>query len=285
MKIAVLADIHANHIALQACVEYALQNEIMTFIFLGDYVGDLAYPQETMKLLYELKEQYQCYFIKGNKEDYWLNYCTNGEKGWKDVDSTTGCLFYTYQQLSKRDLAFFEEMSHTQEVEIPGMPTFTICHGSPRRTSEKLLSYDERCFDIIERDKNELILCGHSHERDSFVHAGKRVINPGSVGVPFHSDGKAQFMVLHGDEGKWVEEFVDVEYDIEQVIFELSESGLAERAPGWCKVTEHILRKGDIAHSKVLGRAMALCEQDMGSCTWPNIPEKYWEQAVAEMLS
>lgn len=89
MKIAVLSDIHGNYIALQKCVDYVLDKGIInTFIFLGDYVGELAYPQKTMGIIYSLKEKYNCFFIKGNKEDYWLNYQTNGEKGWNECDST-----------------------------------------------------------------------------------------------------------------------------------------------------------------------------------------------------
>ena len=72
--------------------------------------------------------------------------------------------------------------------------------------------------------------------------------------------------------------------NVEQTIAELYESGLAKRAPGWCKVSEHVLRNGDIAHSKVLCHAMDLCRQEMGACTWPEIPEKYWTQAVKELL-
>jgi len=126
MKIAVLADIHANYAALQTCVNYALERGITTFIFLGDYVGDLAYPQKTMQLLYKLKVAYQCYFVKGNKEDYWLNYRANGEQGWKEKDSTTGCLFYTYQQLQEKDFDFFEKLPHVQTITFADMPDVTI---------------------------------------------------------------------------------------------------------------------------------------------------------------
>lgn len=61
MKIAVLSDIHGNYVALQACIDYALDREIDTFVFLGDYVGELAYPQKTMDILFSLREKY--YYI------------------------------------------------------------------------------------------------------------------------------------------------------------------------------------------------------------------------------
>ena len=52
MNIAVLSDIHGNYVALQKCIYYVTKIGIDTFIFLGDYVGELAYPQKIMDLLY-----------------------------------------------------------------------------------------------------------------------------------------------------------------------------------------------------------------------------------------
>ena len=74
MNIAVLSDIHGNYVALQAVIDYAINQGADTFVFLGDYVGELAYPQKTMEMLYSLREKYKCFFIRGNKEDYWLKY-------------------------------------------------------------------------------------------------------------------------------------------------------------------------------------------------------------------
>ena len=104
MNIAVLSDIHGNHVALEKCVQSALDNGVERFLFLGDYLGELAFPQKTMEIIYSLKEKYQCWFIKGNKEDYWLGY----DNTWKEYDSTTGALYYTYHQLTEQDLFFFQ---------------------------------------------------------------------------------------------------------------------------------------------------------------------------------
>ena len=68
MKIAVLSDIHGNYIALKECIKNALNRKVDTFVFLGDYVGELAFPQKTMNILYSVKETYKCFFIKGNKD-------------------------------------------------------------------------------------------------------------------------------------------------------------------------------------------------------------------------
>ena len=74
MDIAVMSDIHSNHVAFERCLSYALVRKIGVFFFLGDYVGDMAYPQKTMDLLYEMEKQYQCFFVRGNREDYLLDY-------------------------------------------------------------------------------------------------------------------------------------------------------------------------------------------------------------------
>lgn len=79
MDIAVLSDIHGNYIALEKCIEYAKIRDIRTFIFLGDYVGELAYPEKTMKIIYDMSAKYECHFIRGNKENYWIDYLDKGE--------------------------------------------------------------------------------------------------------------------------------------------------------------------------------------------------------------
>ena len=284
MKITVLSDVHGNYVALKKCIEYSISEGVHIFIFLGDYVGELGYPQKTMNIINVLKENYKCYFIKGNKEDYWINYQKNNEEGWKEYDSTTGSLFYTYKNLTQKDLDFFTELSYTENICIKGYPSITICHGSPNRVSEKLLPDSENTFSIMEQNENSIILCGHTHIQNVIEHNGKIVINPGAVGVSLHGAGKSQFAILMGENGAWKYEFVDLDYDIDKVIEGLDSSGLTENAPSWCEVTKHLLKTGELSHGSVLARSIALCEQDRGTCEWPDIPEKYWKIAVAEMI-
>ena len=281
LNIAVLSDIHGNYVALQKCLDYATNIGIDTFIFLGDYLGELAYPQKTMDILYSVKEKYKCFFIKGNKEDYWINY-EKEPKGWKEYDSTTGSLYYTYQNLNEKDLQFFKSLSFKEELEFDSLLPITICHGSPRKVNEKLLPDNENTFLIMENNYSDYILCGHTHIQSKIEHNGKMVLNSGSVGVSMHSNGKAQFMILKGMQDMWNYEFVSLEYNIEKVIADLHSSGLSKKAPYWCKVSENLLRTGEISHGTVLAKAMALCKDKFGECKWPNVPEECWEQAVKE---
>ena len=283
LNIAVLSDIHGNYAALQKCLDYAANIGIDTFIFLGDYLGELAYPQKTMDILYSVKEKYKCFFIKGNKEEYWINY-EREPKGWNEYDSTTGCLYYTYQNLSEKDLQFFKSLSFKEELKFDSLLPITICHGSPRKVNEKLLPDNENTFQIMENNPSDYILCGHTHIQSKIEHNGKMVLNAGSVGVSMHSNGKAQFMILKGMQDMWDYEFVSLEYNTENVIADLHSSGLSKKAPYWCKVSENLLRTGEISHGTVLTRAMTLCKDKFGECNWPNVPEECWAQAVKEMI-
>lgn len=283
-KLAVLSDIHGNYVALERCLEYIASQNIRTLIFLGDYIGELAYPHKTMEILYDLIEQYECYFIKGNKEEYWLNYQINGESGWKDQDSTTGSLLYAYNCLTDRDLQFFRQLQTVQELTIDHMPAITICHGSPYHVNQKLLPNDRDTIEIMNRVKTSMIICGHTHNQRKIIHGSKCVLNPGAVGIPLYSEGKTQFMILHSMEGRWLEEFISLDYDVERVIKDMQVEQLNIHAPYWSLITEHILHKGTVTHGEILSRAMQLCKEETGECKWPNIPEKYWGRAYKEII-
>ena len=190
MDIAVFADVHGNYIALERCLEYAFSRNISTFFFLGDYIGELAYPERTMQILYDLDNRYKCYFIKGNKEDYWLKYRAGGEKGWKDKNSTSGSLLYAYKSLTSEDFDFFAKLQPVREITVGEMTAITICHGSPNKINEKMLPDDDRTIEVMNCVKTSIILCGHSHVQRKIVHNEKCVLNPGAVGLPLFREGK-----------------------------------------------------------------------------------------------
>lgn len=285
MEIAVLADIHSNYIALEKCMDYALRRGIRSFIFLGDYIGEMAYPARTMALLRRYMGQYDCTFIRGNKENYWIQYQESGKLNFEEYSSTTGALWYAYRNLTDRDIDFFKSIPIAAKLQFGDLPTLIACHGSPFSAKENMDIGTERTLDILEQSEVSLILCGHTHRQGKTECNGKKVLNPGSVGLSLGACSRSQFMILHGENGQWREEFVSLDYDKETVVSQLEESGLSLHAPGWCRITAHALRNTtlkDIGHAQVLWRVMELCRQDTGECNWPDIPEKYWDAALAE---
>lgn len=92
-------------------------------------------------------------------------------------------------------------------------------------------------------------------------------------------------MILHQNMTEWTYEIVSIDYDKEKITKETQESGLEKAAPYWTQVTKHLLLAGEVSHGTVLARAMNLWKEETGKSNWYNIPDKYWEKAIAELLT
>ncbi|MBR0092412.1 MAG: metallophosphoesterase family protein [Lachnospiraceae bacterium] len=282
MDIAVFSDIHANHVALQACFDYCVAKGITRFILLGDHITECPYPEKTLEQIYMLKQYFNCVFLRGNREQMLLNYRKKGAKGWKN-GSASGALLYTFEALSLRDLNFFQTLKTTENVEEAGYPPFTICHGSPTSTTEMLFKDRRNARKALSQLETEFLVHGNTHRQDAFKYHDRLCLDPGSVGLPRSADGQAQFLLLHAEGGEWIYEHVRIPYDREALYKDFADSGLMERAPAWCALTLHTLRTGVDLSEAVTLRAMQLCREERGKAEWPNIPEIYWAFALREM--
>ena len=280
-KIAVIGDIHSNHIGLERCINHALERNADEFLFLGDYISDCPYPQKTMQIIYDMNRQYPCTFIRGNREDYMLDYRKNPDKNWT-YSSASGSLLYTYENLTEHDFEFFQSLGIQGYYEKAGLKPFRYCHGSLTRSNEILEPDADNTINIMKNLDVALLVSGHVHFQEEKLYADKKILHPGAVGISWFYDGKTQYMILHGSQSGWEAEFFQLEYDVEKVIKEFETSGLNEKAPYWSKINIHTLRTGNDKNLSCLNLAMKLCEEEEGSVSWPDIPEKYWQHAVRE---
>jgi len=287
MKIAVLSDIHGNYIALEACVKVIRKEHVDAIIFLGDYLGELAYPRRTLDALARLEQEYECIFLRGNKEDYWINYTYRREEEWKYGSTTTGMLLYDYEALTEQDIEKFMEFPYAKHLEMPGFPKIAIYHGSNGMRGDKLPLNKDNSHILFDDTDAKIVLCGHTHRRNVISRGDRILLNPGAVGLSLGAGGKAQFMILESaglEEGNalpWAYQMFDVSYDVGAAIEELREEGLYEKAPYWTRMTERVLHGLEPSHGHLLKRAMQLYYNDIGQWVWPEIPEEYFEKALA----
>lgn len=278
MRIAVLTDIHGNYVALEACLKHVKDQKVDRYVFLGDYLGEFPYQYKTMEMLYDLASKEDCLFIRGNKEDYWLNRRNNIDCEWVNGNHSVAAMKYNYESLTDKEFDFFEKMPISKSVTFEGMPPILFCHGAPTSNNAKLLPDNDRTNELLQEVQERYIVCGHNHVQRSFYCGDKQVVNVGAVGVALSGkENVAQYSIFDSCIGEWTIENFDVEYDTDKVIKEIHESGLFSLAPYWCRITIHLIKTGTISHGTVLGEAM---NHNNGKDDWYNIPDEDWEAAL-----
>lgn len=281
MRIAVISDIHGNHVALEECLRHLETQRIDRYVFLGDYLGEFPYQQKTMELLYKLNDTENCLFIRGNKEDYWLNRRNDTDCEWENGNSSVAAMKYNYENLYERDFRFFEEMPISAGIEIDGMPPLLFCHGTPYSNNAKLLPDNDSTDELLLSITEKYVICGHTHVQRCFYSNETRVINVGAIGVALSGKGRvAQYVILDSASGDWNVEPFDVEYDVGYVEKEIYDSGLFSLAPYWCRITMHLIETGTISHGTVLNEAM---NHNNYKDAWYNIPDEDWEAALNKL--
>lgn len=155
MKLAVISDLHGNYYALAKVLAFLRSQEIDGIIGLGDFVTDGPFPQRMMRVLREMQEEFPCYLVRGNREEYLLENIRHPQN-WKAGSSTSGLLDYTFRNLTGQDLEFFEHLPTDgvlvgkinesgrlipvfvpQEEITPDtcreslFPALRLCHGAP----------------------------------------------------------------------------------------------------------------------------------------------------------
>jgi len=281
MRIAVLSDIHSNNEALKSCYEYIKQHQVNHVIFLGDYVTDYPNPQLTMKVIKEIKKSYPCTFIKGNREDYMIDY-VNGLKNWTN-SSKDGALLHNFKNLTKEDIAFFESLSIYKEMEFKGCTPFLIMHGSYERNNHLLgPNWDETAlaemYRIIEESKYNLMIGGHCHYQFISVHKGKRLINAGAVGGQSDGDPRAKMLFLDWIDNDWKETLLAIDYNYDAMNQQIIDTDYFNQARWWAIACSKNLYTGQNSAYKLLLTAITLAKEDD-----QELSELYFEKAAKQL--
>lgn len=227
---AVMSDIHSGYNAFKACFDDAVKNGCDSFIFLGDYISDLAEVQKTMELLYEIRKSYPCVCLRGNRERYILS--TESGIGSFEKGSQTGSLLFTYERLSKRDMEFFAELNFYDVVEI-GKVRFELAHSSPTNDRYYFDDKDGRISEIFPQMTCKYLLTGHSHRQYICRDGDKTIINPGAVGIPKFTSTLSPYAILDVCDGEADCTLRRVEYDLGATIHSQFASGLVDYAKYW----------------------------------------------------
>jgi predicted phosphodiesterase len=185
-SVAVLSDIHANLPALNAVLAEADVAAAEAVVLLGDIaLGPM--PVETLEVLAGLGER--AVWVHGNCEREMITAFDGGEVPGPFGDQAVASAALIGRP--QRDM--LDGLPLTVTLDIDGLGPTVFCHASPRRDDEMLLvdSPLERWDAALSGLGADIgaVVFGHTHMQFDRLAAGRRVINPGSVGMPYGPPG------------------------------------------------------------------------------------------------
>jgi diadenosine tetraphosphatase ApaH/serine/threonine PP2A family protein phosphatase len=219
----VIADIHANLAALEACLASIDEAGVDEVWCLGDVVGYGPDPDACTDLVRE-----SCTLCLAGNHDL----AVLGELEIEAFsESAAAAVTWTQGVAGKATLEFLRSLEPAGERQ--GME---LCHASPRDPIWEYVLTREQADACLDAQSERICLIGHSHVALFFsrldgargnvrsapaaggslidVSGGRWLINPGSVGQPRDSDPRAAWLALDTEAGTVL--FQRVAYDIER---------------------------------------------------------------------
>lgn len=223
MRLAVLADPHANSPALNAVLD-DLPTSVDAVVYLGDFVGVMGFPQETVAAAREHAD----YAVKGNHDVAVL------ERNEGHVNSRPLSEFeleHTKTNLTDEQVDWITGLQAYAELPDVGL---LLAHAQPRPEAAVGITPGNtgvnkgeftRVAAAVDSTTYEYVLLGHTHDQAvldcSQFGNDITVLNPGSVGQPM---GEAEYAVI--ETGDDTVNCRTVEYDASPIKTRLQDVGV-----------------------------------------------------------
>lgn len=218
MKIALIADIQGNALALQTALTHIQQHSPDHIISLGD-VASGPQPLEILKLL----QAHQCKNVMGNMDAVILNpqpYDGDNETEQKYAEMDQWC----FEQLSDADKSYLSRFQATISIPVDDNLQLVACHGSPTSFDDVLVATtpENKLLSFFASDMSTILAVGHMHEAVLHRFRNHWLINPGSIGLPhrFSTTGEklpyplvAEYAIVRVTDGYVNVAFHQVPYD------------------------------------------------------------------------
>jgi len=196
MRVAALYDIHGNLPALEAVLDEIHPADVDLLVVGGDVVPG-PMPVETLACLLGLRVTVQC--IYGNGEVAVLEQMAGKEPA-AVPEPYRPIISWTAEQLHPEHERLLRTWPKTLRVQVAPVGEVLFCHATPRSENEIFthLTPEEHLLPEFENLSVSLIVCGHTHMQFDRMVGRTRVVNAGSVGMPFGRSG-ADWLLLGPD--------------------------------------------------------------------------------------
>jgi predicted phosphodiesterase len=207
LRVAAVYDIHGNLPALDAVLAEIERVGVDRIVVGGDVVpGPMA--RETIARLTALDVPLS--YIQGNGEVAVLDDRVGAFSGALPAQARAS-IHATAQALSDEEAAMLASWPMLLTVGLEGIGDVLFCHGTPRHCNEIFTEAtpEAALLPIFDPLNVSLVVCGHTHMPFDRLVGRTRVVNAGSVGLPFGTTGADWLLLGPGVEPR------HTDYDLE----------------------------------------------------------------------
>jgi putative phosphoesterase len=196
MRVAALYDIHGNLPALEAVLDETRRAQVDRVVVGGDVVPG-PMQRTALALLNQLEVPVQ--FIRGNCEVAVLAQRAGTEQT-SLPEQVRETIRWSANDLDSNAARRMASWPRTLRLDVPGLGAVLFCHGTPRDENEIFtrLTPEDLLRPVFDDLGVGLVVCGHTHMQFDRMIGATRVVNAGSVGMPFGQPG-ADWLLLDRD--------------------------------------------------------------------------------------
>jgi predicted phosphodiesterase len=230
LKLAILADVHANLHALQAIIEDVQSWGPDHVIVAGDIVNRGPRPLECLELIHNKVQADGWIILRGNHEEYVLNHEKPEAPRSGPAFDVHLASYWTYMKLSKA-MPLLGRLPLIYSLPDPAGEEVRITHASMGGIRDGIFPgmSDERLRSKI-GDPPVLFCVGHTHVPLIRRLDGTLIVNVGSAGLPFDGDTHPGYAQLTWRNGFWDADIVRIGYDIHETERDFFTTGYIDEA-------------------------------------------------------
>ncbi len=197
MRVAALYDIHGNLPALETVLAEIDETGVDRVIIGGDVIPG-PFPRETVERLLAIDIPVE--YIHGNGEIAVLD-AMAGRNPRGMPESHWPIIRWTAEKTAAFE-PLFAAWPKTVDIEIEGLGRVIFCHATPRDENEIFtrLTDEKSLLPVFEGLAADAVVCGHTHMQFDRRVGATRVVNAGSVGMPFGEPGAYWLLLASGVE-------------------------------------------------------------------------------------
>jgi predicted phosphodiesterase len=170
-----------------------------TIVVGGDVVPG-PMPVETIERLRALGGRAR--FVRGNG-DRWVVEAFDRSASMGEEDDHRGrpWVAWTAEAIDRRDRDLLASFADRAVLDVDGLGPTLFCHGTPRDDEELLtaLTPERRWRPALQGVAANVVVCGHTHAQFDRQLGPWRVVNAGSVGLPYEGRAGAYWLLLGPD--------------------------------------------------------------------------------------